>query len=141
MMKIARPVPRRRPEGTIALINVVFLLLIFFLVAGSLTPPLDADVSLVETNDADASGPPDAVSARLDGRLYYRGDPVTAATFLESRNGIENGIQNDAEQGAAPEIKLVADKDLPARRLLEILEEFRSLGAGRVLVITRRAGA
>lgn len=137
MMKIARPVPRRRPEGTIALINVVFLLLIFFLVAGSLTPPLDGDVSLVETNDADASGPPDAVSARVDGQLYYRGDPVTAAAFLESRNGIEA----DAEQGAAPEIKLVADKDLPARRLLEILEEFRSLGAGRVLVITRRAGA
>lgn len=134
MMKITRPVPRRRPEGTIALINVVFLLLIFFLVAGSLTPPLDGDVSLVETNDADASGPPDAVSARIDGQLYYRGDPVTAAAFLESR-------QNDAEQGAAPEIKLVADKDLPARRLLEILEEFRSLGAGRVLVITRRAGA
>ncbi|PWW03843.1 biopolymer transport protein ExbD [Hoeflea marina] len=134
-MKIARPVPRRRPEGTIALINVVFLLLIFFLIAGSLTPPLDGDVSMVETSQADASGPPDAVSARRDGQLYYRGEPVTAAAFLETRSAESGG------DGGAPDIKLVADKDLPARRLLEILEEFRSLGAGKVLVITRRAGA
>ena len=140
-MKIARPVPRRRPEGTIALINVVFLLLIFFLVAGSLTPPLDGDVSMVETNDADASGPPDAVSARSDGQLYYRGEPVSAAAFLQGRGGADERAEQGGPPAVNPEIKLVADKDLPAPRLLEILAEFRRLGAGRVLVITRRAGA
>ena len=37
---------KKHREPTIALINVVFLMLIFFLVAGRIAPPLDADLQL-----------------------------------------------------------------------------------------------
>ena len=44
-MRARRPKTEREP--TIALINIVFLMLIFFLVAGTLAQPLDSALKLV----------------------------------------------------------------------------------------------
>ena len=45
---------RKRPtrEPTIALINIVFLMLIFFLVAGTLARPLERELRLVQAQEA-----------------------------------------------------------------------------------------
>lgn len=48
-MRKAKTSSRREP--TIALINIVFLMLVFFMVAGTLSQPLDKDLSLVRTAD------------------------------------------------------------------------------------------
>ena len=47
MRRFAKSKPQREP--TIALINIVFLMLVFFMVAGTLAQPLDPDLKLVET--------------------------------------------------------------------------------------------
>jgi biopolymer transport protein ExbD len=44
-----RKTARQGREPTIALINIVFLMLIFFLVAGTLAAPLDKELKLVST--------------------------------------------------------------------------------------------
>ena len=56
-----RIVRRKKGEPTIALINIVFLMLIFFLVAGTLAQPLDGDLELVETSDLEGREPPEAL--------------------------------------------------------------------------------
>ena len=43
--------PKRQKEPTIALINIVFLMLVFFMVAGTLAQPLSRDLELVKTSD------------------------------------------------------------------------------------------
>lgn len=48
-VRIPREKTKRKMESTISLINIVFLMLIFFLVAGQLAPPADKEVDLVET--------------------------------------------------------------------------------------------
>ena len=63
-------------EPTIALINIVFLMLVFFMVAGALAPPLDPALTLVKTADLDTVPPPDALVVHPDGRLAYRGEDV-----------------------------------------------------------------
>jgi biopolymer transport protein ExbD len=74
---------RTRREPTVTLINIVFLLLVFFVVAGTLAPPLDREVSLVTTNDLPPDGPPDALVLHADGRLTWRGSAVAdVGTFL-----------------------------------------------------------
>ncbi|HBR39356.1 MAG TPA: biopolymer transporter ExbD, partial [Sulfitobacter pontiacus] len=42
MRRFAKSKPQREP--TIALINIVFLMLVFFMVAGTLAQPLDPDL-------------------------------------------------------------------------------------------------
>ena len=72
--------PRRRREPTIALINIVFLMLIFFMAAATLAPPLDGELRLVRTADLEGRAPPDALVIHADGRLAYRGEAVADAS-------------------------------------------------------------
>ena len=64
---------KKKAEPTIALINIVFLMLIFFLVAGTLAQPLDGELELIETNALDGREPPDALVINAAGDLSYRG--------------------------------------------------------------------
>ena len=116
--------PRRRPEATIALINVVFLMLIFFLVAGTVAPPLDPDVTLVRTEDLEGRAPPDALVLLADGTARYRGAATSAAKHVAAREETT--------------IRIVPDQDVSAERLIELTLELRAAGAERVMVVTER---
>jgi biopolymer transport protein ExbD len=127
-----RPQPTSTREPTIALINIVFLMLIFFMVAGTLAPPLDADLMLVDTRDLDASAPPDALVAHPDGRLSYRGKPVaSAADYLAAGNAASG-------DSTAQTVRILPDRNLAASRLVALARDLRIAGAGRVLVVTEQ---
>lgn len=132
-MRLPPPRPRVRPESTITLINVVFLMLIFFLIAGTLTPPLDPEVSLIATSHSDQAEPPDALFVTGDGALRFRGVETTASGH----------VAMIAETGTGDEIvvKLAADRALPAERLIDLVGELRAAGATRVVVVTERSGS
>ena len=109
-------------EPTIALINIVFLMLIFFLIAGTLAPPLEPGVTLVRVAGLEPAPPPDALVIHADGHLTHAGRPATLAAF--------------AATGAA--LGILPDRDLPARELIRIAVELRALGAQSVRVVTAR---
>ena len=67
-------------EPTITLINIVFLMLIFFLIAGTLAPPLDPGITLMDLENEQGHEMPDALAILADGALNYRGSPVTDIT-------------------------------------------------------------
>lgn len=124
--------PRRAPaENTVALVNIVFLMLIFFLIAGAIAPPLDKDLSLIDSSTAEPVAPPDAFAAHADGTLHYRGRPVTISEYMA-------GLPSAANENE-PGVELIADRSLPAVRLVEIVSRLKQAGAKRVAVITRRA--
>ena len=122
---------RRKGEPTIALINVVFLMLIFFLIAGTLAPPIDRGVTLVRTSELQGREPPDAVIVHADGTLSWRGRPVEAAEAVAL-----TATTNDAEQTS---LRIVPDRDLPAARLVELGDELRRAGAAKVFIVTERS--
>ena len=123
-----RPAPRRRREPTIALINIVFLLLVFFMAAATLAPPLDGEVTLVRTADLEGRAPPDALVIRADGRLTFRGRAVPdAAGYMELRS-----------QDAGETVRIVPDAALPAPELIRLGAALRGAGAGRVVMVTER---
>ena len=122
---------QRKPktEPAVPLINIVFLMLIFFLVAGTISQPLDQELALVETSDLDGREPPDALVLHEDGSLSFRGDVVEDL---------------DAYLTAQPEdqlatVKIVPDRAVEAGRLVEVARAIRSAGAESVVIVTERA--
>jgi len=117
-----------RREPTIALINIVFLLLVFFLVVGTLAPPLDREVTLVATQDLPPEAPPDALVVHADGTLSYRGQDIPSiAAYIAA-----------APADMANRPRLVPDRDLPAADLIAIGRAFREAGAETVLLVTEQ---
>ena len=125
MRALTKP-PRRKPEPTIALINIVFLMLVFFLVAGTVAAPLDPGLTLVKVADLDQTPPPDALVIAADGRLSHRGVELTSPSAFMSR------------QDALKTVRLLPDRDLPARALVAIAGELKAAGADQILIITER---
>lgn len=130
MIRLERDKPTRKMETTISLINIVFLMLIFFLVAGQLAPPLDSAVTLTDALDAESLPPPDALFVHADGRLTFRGADISADAFVADRRV---RLTTDA-----PEILLAADRELDARKLVEVVDALKQAGAAWVKVVTRR---
>lgn len=126
-IQLPRPREARQRENTIALINIVFLMLIFFLIAGTLTPPLEKDVELINTVVATPAEPPEALFVTADGDVRWQGESTTVSDFLAGRSF-------DTE---AP-VRIAADRSLLADKLIDILGELRAQGAERVVVVTER---
>ena len=126
MRHLAGDKPKREP--TIALINIVFLMLVFFMVAGTLAQPPEPGLTLVETRDLEGRAPPDALVIHPDGRLAYRGEPVEDAARFLSR----------LDEKARDTIRIVPDRNAPAERLVTLGRDLRAAGAKRVLIVTER---
>lgn len=126
-MRVKRARTEREP--TIALINIVFLMLIFFLVAGTLARPLDKDLKLVRTSDLERESPADALVVTQSGELRFRGAIVRSATAFAG--------ELDAEGRAR--LRIVPDRELPAHKLVALGRELREAGAEKVVIVTQRA--
>jgi biopolymer transport protein ExbD len=121
--------PRRAAaENTIPLINIVFLMLIFFLVAGTLAPPLDPALRLVATADIETTAPADALVVHADGRLAWRGAAVGSA---------EDWLAEQPAEARA-RVRLIPDRALPAETLVRLGRALQAAGAERVVIVTER---
>ncbi len=125
-MSRLRRKPARKP--TTALINIVFLMLVFFMVAGTLAPAMEGDVALVRTSELEGSEPPNALVIHKDGTLRFRGAAVPSAAAAHQQLG------EDARQV----VRIVPDRDLSARTLLTVSNELRLAGAERIMIVTER---
>ncbi|TVP99174.1 MAG: biopolymer transporter ExbD [Roseinatronobacter sp.] len=117
--------PRNRAEPTIALINIVFLMLIFFLIAGSLAPPPDADVALVALNEITTEPPSDALVMLADGSLRHAGQMLTSEAAI-------------AEFAGAARVRLLPDRAAPATDLVALAQGLRAAGVAELVIVTER---
>ena len=123
---------RRAPaEALVPMINVVFLLLIFFLMSATIAPPDPFDVTLpaAATQDsADTSGPV-VLHVSADGELAYddlRGDAAFAALM-------------SAGDGRPATVVLRADEGLDGAVFAGILARLAAAGVGDVdLTVNQR---
>ncbi len=126
-MRIKQPIATQK-EPTIALINIVFLMLIFFMIAGTLAVPLDSDLKLIETSGLEGREPPDTLVVHADGHLSLRGRLVEDATaFLATLS------EDDLEI-----VRIVPDRALPAKQLVALGNALRQGGAKRVMLVSEK---
>jgi biopolymer transport protein ExbD len=122
-----RPHPRRRPDPTITLINVVFLMLTFFLLAGTVAPRMDPSVRLVRLADVPPVLPPGVLAITPDGRTLANGGPVDPADWVAALPPEAAGVA-----------RILPDRDLPAAELVRIARALRVAGAESVRIVTER---
>lgn len=115
-------------EPTIALINIVFLMLVFFLVAGTVARSVDTGLTLVQTSELQGNAPADALVVYPDGRLSVFAEPVADAAEVLTKLNYETGP-----------LRIVPDRNLPAKDLVRIGADLRAAGAEKVLIVTERA--
>ncbi|SPH21081.1 hypothetical protein ASD8599_01824 [Ascidiaceihabitans donghaensis] len=124
---IRRPSIRKEREPTIALINIVFLMLIFFMVVGTLSSPINPDVTLVKTQDLEGAELGNALVIMEDGRLMHLGQPTDVIGFLA------------ATQSATGTARIMPDQNTPALRMITIARQLRTAGAKRVVILSEKA--
>ncbi|WP_282077504.1 ExbD/TolR family protein [Epibacterium ulvae] len=128
MIKIKRK-KNSGKEPTIALINIVFLMLVFFMIAGTLAPPLDPDMKLVQTDQLNPQNPPDTLVIRADGSLWLRNIKLTSiAAYMERLSDEDRDT-----------VRIVPDRALPAKQLMSHVGQMRREGANHVLLVTEKA--
>ncbi|MFO7484265.1 ExbD/TolR family protein [Oceanibaculum nanhaiense] len=123
---------RNSDEGIIPLINVVFLLLIFFMLAGKLsqidpfevTPPDSASESLPDGSTL-------TVLVGADGRIAFDGKPLE----LEA---LPAALAEHSKDGAV--LRLKADQQAEADRVIEVMESLRAAGIEKLSLLTTKAG-
>ncbi|MBL4558677.1 MAG: biopolymer transporter ExbD [Rhodobacteraceae bacterium] len=121
-MRLAAPRPTRPREPVVPMINVVFLLLIFFLMAAVIAPPEPFGVTLPRAAADDPPATGGALHLGADGTLAYgtaRGEAVFAA-LADHRGALE----------------LRADAALPAARLAGLMPRLGAAGIDEIVLVT-----
>ncbi|MHC0052638.1 ExbD/TolR family protein [Actibacterium sp. D379-3] len=122
-MEFAQQQQRRmRGEDIVPMINVVFLLLIFFLMTAQIAPPDPLDVTPPQ-GVGETVAPGDTLFIAADGALAF-GDARGAAVFAAL-----------AGRDAAQPLVLRADAGVPGARLAALLARLAQAGQGQVLLV------
>jgi biopolymer transport protein ExbD len=131
-VRLTRPPPRQAPETIIALIDVVFFLLVFFMLIGRMdaTAPFEVDPPRAETgSDMPAGGVTLAIGA--GGEMALDGQPLVAGPgpLLE-------------RVAAAPErlVRINMHQAAEVRHLLPLIAALEAAGAEEVALVVTPAG-
>jgi biopolymer transport protein ExbD len=127
-MQFSAPRRRRPAEPIVPMINVVFLLLIFFLMSAQIAPPAPFEVTLPDAAGGDRAAPADTLHMDAEGRLAFneaRGDAVLDALA--------------ARAAADAPLQIRADARLEARALARLLPQLAARGIAEVEILTGAA--
>src|SRR5690606_12487861 len=123
-MRFARHPRRTPPETAVPMINVVFLLLIFFLMSARLAPPHVVDVDLPQAGSDNVAEEAVVLYLDTDGPVMdgFRGDAVWQAL---------------AGLTPRPNLTLRADAALPGADVAKVLTRLAALGMTEVELAVR----
>jgi biopolymer transport protein ExbD len=135
-MRFTRPSPRHDGDNNlISLINVVFLILVFFMLMGRIAPHdvLDIDSPASTTTLAVE---PESVTILIaaDGRTAVDSQIVTKASLGASlRRKFAAGKSDDT-----PGVTIKADGKIQVKQLNDAFDILRSLGVRKITLVTDR---
>ncbi len=128
-MKLNRPARRQHPETIVALIDVVFFLLVFFMLIGRMdaTSPFEVLPPVAQTGaDMPAGGL--TLSIGADGRLALEGVEI-------SRADLDRAIRARLAENPATLLRVNAHKDAELRHVLPLVGALEQMGARDVVLV------
>ncbi|WP_066702334.1 ExbD/TolR family protein [Celeribacter ethanolicus] len=139
-MKFASPPKSRVSVGLLPMINVVFLLLIFFLIAGEMQQPEPIDVNLPDVAHAQEAEGDLSLYLGPDGRLAFRDLDVAFEDRQSLMAALSESLTDCGGDTCAPVLLLHADRDAPARLIAELLPELGAAGFEQVNLVAMGRG-
>ncbi|WP_386630557.1 ExbD/TolR family protein [Sulfitobacter geojensis] len=131
-MRLTRPPVRQAPETIIALINVVFFLLVFFMLIGRMdaTAPFEVSPPIAATgSDMPAGGITLSVSAAGD--MAVDGTPTTAPLDI---------LLDQIAQAPETLVRINAHHAAELRHILPLIAALEAAGAQDVALVVTPAG-
>lgn len=126
-----REQPRRSAgENIIPLINIVFLLLVFFLLAGTLAPRPPFELKPVQTTESPPADIPESMLyIAASGQLFYQGRALSPADLAGTASG--------GRDPKAP-FEILLDRRLKAEALFPVVEALARAGITNIRLLTER---
>lgn len=134
--------PRKTPtESVVPMINVVFLLLIFFLMTAQIAPPEPIDVELPDAGIETEVAAPFQLFLGSDGTLAFQDAKGTheALHALEVER-VRACADGGCEGLEGPSIALHADRNVPASEVAALLPKLTAMGFSQVELVTSQNG-
>ena len=132
-MKFGLQSQERRLDLTVLpMVNIVFLLLIFFMLVGRVGPTEELEVVPPRSTSGQVeSGRPLRVEINRSGVMALDGRVMDTT-------GLIVAVTDILRQDPATQIQLKADAGLDANRLIRIMETLRLLGVAKLTLVTQR---
>jgi biopolymer transport protein ExbD len=132
-MKIAPPAEESRSElSVVPLVNVVFLLLVFFMLVGRLSSPEPLDIQPPRSvSGKDESGQAVKILLTRDGRVAVDRDIVPESALTEQ-------VAKILAERPAASFQVKADGRTDAVWVIRIMERMRAAGVQRLTLLTER---
>lgn len=130
-MRLPEGEHREQGENVIPLINIVFLLLIFFMLAGTLMPPDPFAVTPPEARAGLETQAPDEGLLLLSsgGDVAFEGAPTSLEALPEK-------VESRLRDNPSLDLTVKADARVSTHHLLDVMDALRSAGAERLLLLT-----
>lgn len=135
-MKFKRKIREDLPINITPLIDVVFLLLIFFMVTTTFTRETRLIVNLPEADAAPSEALPDQVEITVsrNGTYTINGRPLVNSEIATLMQGLEQATQSDR---SIP-ILLIADAEASHQSVVTAMDGIGQLGFTRLSIATQR---
>jgi biopolymer transport protein ExbD len=132
-MQFARSLPKRDDdERILPLINIVFLLLIFFMLAGRLASSDPFKIEPAESrSEAPADIPELLVLVSADGQLALDGEVMDQPAL---KSALAEKLPKDGK--AKPRVRLKADGGAQADKVVAVMEMLREAGVEKLTLLT-----
>ncbi len=131
-----RPYRRRKTLelGITPLIDIVFLLLLFFMLTSRFVLQEGIEVQLPETDKTHsvASQELKIIYIKADGSLFFMGQ---SRTF----NEMDQYLASQSDQFLGSSFEILSDRKAPIQTMVSLLEMLRERGAGKVTIGTVQA--
>lgn len=129
-MEFGRKRTRRRTPSLAPLIDVVFLLLIFFLLAGTFAAPLPFPIRLPVSESANPETAGNfVVYVGQDGRLAFSNGSGSLAEF-------ESGLRERVTGGTADSVTIQSDASAPSGIVVGLLRRIEQTGVSNVRLLS-----
>ena len=110
VMRLPTPGKKREMDSSLAIVNIVLLLIFFFIATGSILNSRTVEVALPETTELPLDLlPQPLLTVSLTGEMTLNGDPIEAGALAPA-------LIDD------PILHVLTDKELNATMLLEMLD-------------------
>jgi len=119
---------KQSDDNMLPVINMTFLLLLFFIVVGNFSENYMKEIAPPESSSQVLTREAEELSLSADGKLWWRGETTTLSNWAS---------QLQAEGLSVPtRVSLRADGLTPASTIIPLIDELRLLKVTRVALVT-----